>query len=131
MLLHGRAVAEAHLFWWYYKSTHRVTTPTKPWPTVLWLQGGPVRSSLFFLNLTPTFLASLKELAHAQQISLPFFSFSGSVRRRAWQLPGGRAARRQPETTQLDVAAEGRPHLRGQEIKTSLRFALSFSGFLV
>jgi hypothetical protein len=39
---------EAHLFWWYYKSPQRQrasNSPEKPWPTVLWLQGGPVRSS--------------------------------------------------------------------------------------
>ena len=40
---------------------------------------------------------------------------AGSVGRRARQLPGGRAAGRQPEAPRLDVAAEGRPHLRGQE----------------
>lgn len=34
--------AEAHLFWWHYKSPHRVEDPTKPWPIILWLQGGPV-----------------------------------------------------------------------------------------
>jgi hypothetical protein len=37
--------AEAHLFWWYYKSPHRTSTPSKPWPTILWLQGGPVRTN--------------------------------------------------------------------------------------
>ncbi|KQK21412.1 serine carboxypeptidase-like 51 [Brachypodium distachyon] len=37
---------KAHLFWWYYKSPHRVSTPTKPWPTVLWLQGGPGASGV-------------------------------------------------------------------------------------
>ncbi|XP_008660021.1 serine carboxypeptidase-like 51 isoform X2 [Zea mays] len=38
----------------------------------------------------------------------------GRVRRRARQLPGGGAAGRGPEAAELDVAAEGRPHLRGQ-----------------
>ncbi|XP_047086941.1 serine carboxypeptidase-like 51 [Lolium rigidum] len=37
---------KAHLFWWYYKSPHRVSTPTKPWPTVLWLQGVPGASGV-------------------------------------------------------------------------------------
>ncbi|VAH87080.1 serine carboxypeptidase-like 51 isoform X2 [Triticum aestivum] len=32
---------KAHLFWWYYKSPHRVSSPVKPWPTILWLEGGP------------------------------------------------------------------------------------------
>uniref|UniRef100_A0A452YKW2 Uncharacterized protein n=1 Tax=Aegilops tauschii subsp. strangulata TaxID=200361 RepID=A0A452YKW2_AEGTS len=32
---------KANLFWWYYKSPQRVSTPSRPWPTVLWLQGGP------------------------------------------------------------------------------------------
>ncbi|CAL4923010.1 unnamed protein product [Urochloa decumbens] len=36
----------AHLFWWYYKSPQRTSTPTKPWPTVLWLQGGPGASGV-------------------------------------------------------------------------------------
>ncbi|XP_066379389.1 serine carboxypeptidase-like 51 isoform X1 [Miscanthus floridulus] len=35
---------KAHLFWWYYKSPQRTSTPSQPWPTVLWLQGGPVGS---------------------------------------------------------------------------------------
>jgi carboxypeptidase C (cathepsin A) len=39
-------VAEAHLFWWYYKSPQRASSPGKPWPTILWLQGGPVHTSL-------------------------------------------------------------------------------------
>ncbi|XP_074290019.1 serine carboxypeptidase-like 51 [Silene latifolia] len=32
---------KAHMFWWLYKSPYRVEDPTKPWPTILWLQGGP------------------------------------------------------------------------------------------
>ncbi|CAN6300652.1 unnamed protein product [Urochloa humidicola] len=36
----------AHLFWWYYKSPQRPSTPTQPWPTVLWLQGGPGASGV-------------------------------------------------------------------------------------
>ncbi|KAL6650243.1 hypothetical protein ACP70R_009168 [Stipagrostis hirtigluma subsp. patula] len=32
---------EAHLFWWYFKSPQRVSSPAHAWPTVLWLQGGP------------------------------------------------------------------------------------------
>ncbi|XP_076921164.1 serine carboxypeptidase-like 51 [Bidens hawaiensis] len=31
----------AHMFWWHYKSPYRVHDPKKPWPTILWLQGGP------------------------------------------------------------------------------------------
>ncbi|KAJ1296859.1 hypothetical protein BS78_01G334700 [Paspalum vaginatum] len=37
---------KAHLFWWYYKSPQRTSTPTKPWPTILWLQGGPGASGV-------------------------------------------------------------------------------------
>ncbi|KAF0921437.1 hypothetical protein E2562_007000 [Oryza meyeriana var. granulata] len=37
---------KAHLFWWYYKSPQRVSSPGKPWPTVLWLQGGPGASGV-------------------------------------------------------------------------------------
>ncbi|KAF7029638.1 hypothetical protein CFC21_041334 [Triticum aestivum] len=32
---------KAHLFWWYYKSPHRASSPIKAWPTILWLEGGP------------------------------------------------------------------------------------------
>ncbi|KAJ7981081.1 Carboxypeptidase [Quillaja saponaria] len=32
---------KAHLFWWLYRSPYRVEDPSKPWPIVLWLQGGP------------------------------------------------------------------------------------------
>ncbi|KAG8063154.1 hypothetical protein GUJ93_ZPchr0003g16742 [Zizania palustris] len=32
---------KAHLFWWYYKSPQRASSPAKPWPTILWLHGGP------------------------------------------------------------------------------------------
>ncbi|XP_050235497.1 serine carboxypeptidase-like 51 [Mercurialis annua] len=32
---------KAHMFWWLYRSPHRVDNPSKPWPTILWLQGGP------------------------------------------------------------------------------------------
>lgn len=35
-------ITEAHMFWWLYKSPYRVEDPSKPWPIVLWLQGGPV-----------------------------------------------------------------------------------------
>jgi carboxypeptidase C (cathepsin A) len=34
--------SEAHMFWWLYHSPQRVDNGTTPWPTVLWLQGGPV-----------------------------------------------------------------------------------------
>ncbi|XP_038685670.1 serine carboxypeptidase-like 51 [Tripterygium wilfordii] len=30
-----------HLFWWHFMSPFRVNNPSTPWPTVLWLQGGP------------------------------------------------------------------------------------------
>lgn len=32
---------KAHMFWWLYKSPNRVDDPSKPWPIILWLQGGP------------------------------------------------------------------------------------------
>ncbi|KAJ9184375.1 hypothetical protein P3X46_004106 [Hevea brasiliensis] len=41
---------KAHLFWWLYKSPYRVEDPSKPWPTVLWLQGGPGGSGVAFGN---------------------------------------------------------------------------------
>ncbi|KAK1406447.1 hypothetical protein QVD17_41745 [Tagetes erecta] len=40
----------AHLFWWLYKSPYRVEDPSKPWPTILWLQGGPGGSGVGFGN---------------------------------------------------------------------------------
>ncbi|KAH8505744.1 hypothetical protein H0E87_012813 [Populus deltoides] len=41
---------KAHLFWWHYKSPYRVEDPTKPWPIILWLQGGPGGSGVAFGN---------------------------------------------------------------------------------
>lgn len=32
---------KAHMFWWLYRSPYRVGDPNKPWPIILWLQGGP------------------------------------------------------------------------------------------
>ncbi|KAL5717051.1 Serine carboxypeptidase-like 51 [Ranunculus cassubicifolius] len=37
---------KAHMFWWLYKSPYRVEDPAKPWPIVLWLQGGPGASGV-------------------------------------------------------------------------------------
>ncbi|KAL5169823.1 Serine carboxypeptidase-like 51 [Glycine soja] len=37
---------KAHMFWWHYKSPYRVEDPSKPWPIVLWLQGGPGASGV-------------------------------------------------------------------------------------
>ncbi|XP_027346055.1 serine carboxypeptidase-like 51 [Abrus precatorius] len=32
---------KAHMFWWLYRSPYKVEDHNKPWPTILWLQGGP------------------------------------------------------------------------------------------
>ncbi|XP_022140747.1 serine carboxypeptidase-like 51 isoform X1 [Momordica charantia] len=37
---------KAHMFWWHYRSPFRVDHASKPWPTVLWLQGGPGQSGV-------------------------------------------------------------------------------------
>ncbi|RWR94805.1 serine carboxypeptidase-like protein 51 [Cinnamomum micranthum f. kanehirae] len=37
---------KAHMFWWLYHSPQRVHSPSGPWPTVLWLQGGPGASGV-------------------------------------------------------------------------------------
>ncbi|KAL3849586.1 hypothetical protein ACJIZ3_011468 [Penstemon smallii] len=37
---------KAHMFWWYYKSPYRTQDPNKPWPVILWLQGGPGASGV-------------------------------------------------------------------------------------
>ncbi|GMP88747.1 hypothetical protein CsSME_00040614 [Camellia sinensis var. sinensis] len=37
---------KAHMFWWYYRSPYRVEDPEKPWPIILWLQGGPGASGV-------------------------------------------------------------------------------------
>ncbi|OIV99300.1 hypothetical protein TanjilG_17110 [Lupinus angustifolius] len=37
---------KAHMFWWLYKSPYRVENPSKPWPIILWLQGGPGASGV-------------------------------------------------------------------------------------
>ncbi|KAK9127587.1 hypothetical protein Syun_016384 [Stephania yunnanensis] len=38
---YARVRPKAHMFWWLYKSPYRVEDPNRPWPIVLWLQGGP------------------------------------------------------------------------------------------
>ncbi|XP_010241643.1 PREDICTED: serine carboxypeptidase-like 51 isoform X2 [Nelumbo nucifera] len=38
--------SKAHMFWWLYRSPHRVEDPSKPWPIILWLQGGPGSSGV-------------------------------------------------------------------------------------
>ncbi|VAI92431.1 unnamed protein product [Triticum turgidum subsp. durum] len=38
------------MFWWLYRSPHRVDNGTAPWPTVLWLQGGPGASGTGYGN---------------------------------------------------------------------------------
>uniref|UniRef100_A0A0D9Z8F2 Carboxypeptidase n=1 Tax=Oryza glumipatula TaxID=40148 RepID=A0A0D9Z8F2_9ORYZ len=35
----------AHIFWWHYTSPHRVSSPTRPWPTILLLQGSQLGGS--------------------------------------------------------------------------------------
>ncbi|XP_010523125.1 PREDICTED: serine carboxypeptidase-like 51 [Tarenaya hassleriana] len=37
---------KAHMFWWLYRSPYRVEDPSKPWPVILWLQGGPGASGV-------------------------------------------------------------------------------------
>ncbi|XP_030468839.2 serine carboxypeptidase-like 51 [Syzygium oleosum] len=37
---------KAHMFWWHYRSPNRVDDPSKPWPVILWLQGGPGASGV-------------------------------------------------------------------------------------
>lgn len=37
---------KAHMFWWYYRSPYRVEDPNKPWPIIIWLQGGPGASGV-------------------------------------------------------------------------------------
>lgn len=36
----------AHMFWWLYRSPYRVEDSSKPWPIILWLQGGPGASGV-------------------------------------------------------------------------------------
>ncbi|KAG4384639.1 hypothetical protein GLYMA_13G321700v4 [Glycine max] len=43
-------VRPTHLFWWLYRSPYRVENPSKPWPIILWLQGGPGSSGVGFGN---------------------------------------------------------------------------------
>ncbi|XP_054792043.1 serine carboxypeptidase-like 51 isoform X1 [Prosopis cineraria] len=42
--------SKAHMFWWLYKSPYRVENPSKPWPIILWLQGGPGASGIGYGN---------------------------------------------------------------------------------
>ncbi|CAN6169829.1 unnamed protein product [Urochloa humidicola] len=47
---------KAHMFWWHIQSPQRVSSPMKPWPTILWLQGGPGQSGVghgYFLEIGP------------------------------------------------------------------------------
>ncbi|GMY25031.1 serine carboxypeptidase-like 51 [Fagus crenata] len=47
---------KAHMFWWHYTSPFRVEDPSKPWPILLWLQGGPGGSGVGignFLEIGP------------------------------------------------------------------------------
>ncbi|XP_062172321.1 serine carboxypeptidase-like 51 [Alnus glutinosa] len=37
---------KAHMFWWLYRSPYRVEDASKPWPIILWLQGGPGASGV-------------------------------------------------------------------------------------
>ncbi|KAF8397777.1 hypothetical protein HHK36_016699 [Tetracentron sinense] len=37
---------KAHMFWWLYRSPYRIEDPFKPWPIILWLQGGPGASGV-------------------------------------------------------------------------------------
>ncbi|KEH38909.1 serine carboxypeptidase-like 51 [Medicago truncatula] len=41
---------KAHMFWWLYRSPYKVENPSKPWPIILWLQGGPGGSGVGFGN---------------------------------------------------------------------------------
>ncbi|XP_052165245.1 serine carboxypeptidase-like 51 isoform X2 [Oryza glaberrima] len=42
---------KAHMFWWLYRSPQRVNNKgSTPWPTVLWLQGGPGASGVGYGN---------------------------------------------------------------------------------
>ncbi|XP_058004184.1 serine carboxypeptidase-like 51 isoform X2 [Hevea brasiliensis] len=41
---------KAHMFWWLYRSPNRVENPSKPWPIILWLQGGPGASGVSIGN---------------------------------------------------------------------------------
>ncbi|URE46314.1 serine carboxypeptidase-like [Musa troglodytarum] len=41
---------KAHLFWWLYRSPQRIDTGSSPWPTLLWLQGGPGGSGVGIRN---------------------------------------------------------------------------------
>ncbi|KAF8396492.1 hypothetical protein HHK36_018115 [Tetracentron sinense] len=38
---HVQVRPKAHMFWWLYRSPYRIEDPSKPWPIILWLQGGP------------------------------------------------------------------------------------------
>ncbi|PQQ14103.1 serine carboxypeptidase-like 51 isoform X2 [Prunus yedoensis var. nudiflora] len=37
---------KAHMFWWLYRSPNRVEDPSKPWPIILLVQGGPGASGV-------------------------------------------------------------------------------------
>ncbi|XP_054792042.1 serine carboxypeptidase-like 51 [Prosopis cineraria] len=41
---------KAHMFWWLYRSPNREKNASKPWPIILWLQGGPGASGAGYGN---------------------------------------------------------------------------------
>ncbi|URE27500.1 signal peptide peptidase-like [Musa troglodytarum] len=41
---------KARMFWWHYRSPQRLDGVSTPWPTVLWLQGGPGGSGVAIGN---------------------------------------------------------------------------------
>ncbi|XP_073011705.1 serine carboxypeptidase-like 51 [Typha latifolia] len=47
---YARVRPKAHMFWWLYRSPKRVENGAIPWPTVLWLQGGPGASGVGYGN---------------------------------------------------------------------------------
>jgi serine carboxypeptidase 1 len=74
---------KAHMFWWHYKSPYRVENPSKPWPIILWLQGGPGASGVGIGNFQEvgpldTFLKPRNStwLKKADLLFVVFFSFS-------------------------------------------------------
>lgn len=53
------------MFWWLYKSPRRNENSSNPWPTILWLQGGPVISYLVMVvEIMLEFLLQYLPLIH-------------------------------------------------------------------
>ncbi|KAG0524078.1 hypothetical protein BDA96_07G178900 [Sorghum bicolor] len=118
---------KAHMFWWLYHSPQRVDNGTTPWPTVLWLQGGPGASGVGYGNfmeigpldedLKPratTWLAKADLLFVDNPVGTGFSYVEGGNRQSLMARTDGEAAR--DLVTLLCALYRGSPRLRASPL---------------